>query len=145
MPDNDRGGSGSASLTVDDDLGEMDEGYSTSIGSSYLTTLASNVRKGVVENGRVYPDYGRNQYGLPMDEAELDRNDLQHAKFTMLLEGLHLAPITPYPQEILDLGTGTGIWAIGKSVIFLLLVACRNFFEDILMSATIIIHEIHQT
>jgi ubiquinone/menaquinone biosynthesis C-methylase UbiE len=25
---------------------------------------------------------------------------------------LHLAPIDPHPQRILDLGTGTGIWAM---------------------------------
>ena len=101
------------SLAADDDSTEVDEGYATSTSTSYLTSIASDVRKGVLENGRIYPDYGKNQYGLPMDEAELDRNDLQHSKFMMLLDGrLHAAPIANAPQEILDLGTGTGIWAI---------------------------------
>lgn len=53
-----------------------------------------------------------------MDEKEMDRNDLQHHKYTLLLsDRLYVAPI---PDErfaggdsrILDLGTGTGIWAI---------------------------------
>lgn len=40
-------------------------------------------------------------------------SDLQHAKFTALLgERLHLAPIGDAPQAILDLGTGSGIWAM---------------------------------
>jgi len=53
------------------------------------------------------------EYGLPIDEEELDRIDMSHAKYIMLLEKkLFLAPITPNPQRILDLGTGTGIWAI---------------------------------
>ena len=36
----------------------------------------------------------------------------------VLHDKLHLAPIANNPQRILDLGTGTGIWAIdmGKSV-----------------------------
>jgi len=44
---------------------------------------------------------------------QLDRNDLQHSKFLLLMnDELHLCPITPAPHRILDLGTGTGIWAI---------------------------------
>ncbi|TVY46435.1 Secondary metabolism regulator [Lachnellula occidentalis] len=50
---------------------------------------------------------------MPIDEEELDRIDLKHRLYTMLLgEKLFLAPIQPNPQRILDLGTGSGIWAI---------------------------------
>jgi ubiquinone/menaquinone biosynthesis C-methylase UbiE len=43
----------------------------------------------------------------------MDRNDFQHCKFTLLMDNqFHLAPINPHPQRILDLGTGSGIWAI---------------------------------
>lgn len=53
--------------------------------------------------------YGDLEYGLPVDDYELDRLDMNHQKYT-LLQGnrLFLAPITPTPQKILDLGTGTG-------------------------------------
>lgn len=37
----------------------------------------------------------------------------------LLLEGkLHLAPIGPDPQKILDIGTGTGIWAVDCADIY---------------------------
>lgn len=48
------------------------------------------------------------EYGLPIDEEELDRIDMSHAKYGMLLEKkLFLAPITEKPQKILDIGTGS--------------------------------------
>ncbi|KAL8890695.1 MAG: hypothetical protein Q9215_002203 [Flavoplaca cf. flavocitrina] len=49
---------------------------------------------------------------LEADEQELDRIDLKH-HITLLLAGgnLHLAPLD-HPKRILDIGTGTGIWAI---------------------------------
>jgi methylase of polypeptide subunit release factors len=37
--------------------------------------------------------------------------DLNHEILVQLLEG-HKAPIGKNPQRILDVGTGTGIWAI---------------------------------
>lgn len=38
---------------------------------------------------------------------------MQHSKFLLLMnDELHLAPIVEAPHKILDLGTGTGIWAI---------------------------------
>lgn len=44
-----------------------------------------------------------------MDEEELDRIDLSHAKYMLLMEGkLFLAPLPENPQRIIDLGTGTG-------------------------------------
>jgi SAM-dependent methyltransferase len=53
-----------------------------------------------------------------MDERENDRNDLQHHKFTLLLnDKLYAVPIPDsqlnnHNSRILDIGTGTGIWAI---------------------------------
>jgi ubiquinone/menaquinone biosynthesis C-methylase UbiE len=62
---------------------------------------------------RISADGENTEYGLPIDEEELDRIDMSHAKYVMLMEKkLFLAPISKNPQTILDLGTGTGIWAI---------------------------------
>jgi trans-aconitate methyltransferase len=55
---------------------------------------------------------------MPIDEKELNRNDLQHHKYFLLLkERLFVAPISSSTlssgnTRILDLGTGTGIWAM---------------------------------
>lgn len=44
---------------------------------------------------------------------EQDRMDLHHEIIIQMLDGaLHKAPIGKRPQRILDIGTGTGIWAI---------------------------------
>ena len=45
-------------------------------------------------------------------QIELDRLDLQHHVIKLLLNGeIHLAPLDN-PRRILDIGTGTGLWAI---------------------------------
>jgi ubiquinone/menaquinone biosynthesis C-methylase UbiE len=50
---------------------------------------------------------------MPNDDREQDRLDLKHHVFKLLLEGKYFkAPIDKNPQRILDVGTGTGIWAI---------------------------------
>lgn len=55
----------------------------------------------------------RKGYLLPNDESENDRLDIHNHLMTLLLDGnLHMAPIGKNPQRILDIGTGTGIWAI---------------------------------
>jgi ubiquinone/menaquinone biosynthesis C-methylase UbiE len=52
------------------------------------------------------------EYMLPNDETESDRLDMHHELCRQILEGkLFLAPVEN-PQRVLDLGTGTGIWAI---------------------------------
>ncbi|KAG0651516.1 putative methyltransferase tdiE [Hyphodiscus hymeniophilus] len=46
-------------------------------------------------------------------DIEQDRLDLQHQMVKIMLDGrLLLAPIKPDVQSVLDIGTGTGIWAI---------------------------------
>lgn len=48
------------------------------------------------------------EYGLPMDDDELDRIDMCHAKYCALInKRRYLAPVSD-PQKILDLGCGTG-------------------------------------
>ena len=102
----------SENFTDFDELFE-DEAYGSSAATSYETSIASYIHDGIEENGRKYPAYGKNMYGLPIDEREQERNDLQHAKFTLIIgKQLHLAPMSKSPSKILDLGTGSGIWAI---------------------------------
>ena len=73
----------------------------------------SSVRHYKYENGRRYHAFGEEgAYALPNDENEQDRLDLYHHIWSMLLGGeLYTAPLEK-PQAILDIGTGTGIWAI---------------------------------
>ncbi|KAL2071258.1 hypothetical protein VTL71DRAFT_12493 [Oculimacula yallundae] len=64
------------------------------------------------QNGRRYHAYKEGNYLLPNDESEQDRLDLHHHIFNLVAEGkLVYAPIEN-PSRVLDLGTGTGIWAI---------------------------------
>lgn len=92
--------------------------YADSDASSFLSSILSEVRRGVEIEGRLYPSYGKHEYGMPIDERELDRNDLQHHKYTLLLnDQLFIAPVpdetlNDASSRVLDLGTGTGIWAM---------------------------------
>lgn len=64
------------------------------------------------ESGRTFHGYKDGKYFLPNDAAEQDRLDLQHAGFLRLLDGrLYLAPLQD-PKFVLDIATGTGIWAL---------------------------------
>lgn len=58
-------------------------------------------------------DRSENTYILPEDQREQDRLDLQHALFLLSSDDkLALAPVGDNLRNVLDLGTGTGIWAI---------------------------------
>ncbi|KAG4026103.1 hypothetical protein MFRU_045g00480 [Monilinia fructicola] len=76
------------------------------------TSLTSGITRYREENGRRYHAYRDGKYLMPNDDDEQDRMDLLHHVFNLVLEGkLYLAPIEN-PQRVLDVGTGTGIWAI---------------------------------
>ncbi|KAK7936093.1 hypothetical protein PG985_001588 [Apiospora marii] len=68
----------------------------------------------VGESGRRYHGYKEGSYLLPNDEqAEQDRLDFQHAMMTLILGGkLVMAPIVETPKKVMDVATGTGIWAL---------------------------------
>jgi SAM-dependent methyltransferase len=55
----------------------------------------------------------------PNDDQACDNLDLFHHIFNLSLGGnLFLAPINPNPTRVLDLGTGTGLWAIDFADMF---------------------------
>lgn len=94
---------------------DTDDGYDTESVSGDSTSLASNVRDYIFENNRRYHKYKEGRYLIPNDDPEQEREDMKHAMIVHLCGGkLHFAPLED-PQEILDIGTGTGIWAIDST------------------------------
>ncbi|KAG6054346.1 hypothetical protein E4U32_006979 [Claviceps aff. humidiphila group G2b] len=88
------------------DLSNMEDDSSTA-------SLPSSILADTYECGRRYPVFGDVRYPMPIDEIEQSREDMQHTMLMMLMENkLFLSPIGDHPQKILDIGTGTGIWAI---------------------------------
>ncbi|KAJ9145131.1 S-adenosyl-L-methionine-dependent methyltransferase [Pleurostoma richardsiae] len=99
--------------TDSSDVGSSDS--DSALGSAALSStmsLRTSIYNYIEENGRTYHAYNSGKYMLPNDEREQDRLDLQHHSFKIMLDGaLHLAPLRN-PERVLDLATGTGIWAI---------------------------------
>lgn len=107
---------------LEEELLEADSGdsaYGESTKSSYLTSIASEVTRGTFENGRRYHSYGSAEYAFPNDDNEVERLDMQHLMMTALMQNqLWWSPINPNPLRVLDIGTGTGIWACDFADIF---------------------------
>ncbi|KAB8295732.1 hypothetical protein EYC80_008557 [Monilinia laxa] len=72
-----------------------------------------------VENGRRYQAYREGAYWQPNDEIQNEQIDISHRRYLSMLNGcLYLAPIPDDVERVLDLGTGTGIWAIDFADLF---------------------------
>ncbi|KAL1986789.1 hypothetical protein VTN96DRAFT_5654 [Rasamsonia emersonii] len=99
-------------IEVDVKATETDSAYGNEF-SVYSASLTSSVLDYRHENGRRYHGYRDGSYLLPNDDKESDRLDMIHEMtLTVMERKLFLAPIGPSPQRVIDLGTGTGIWAI---------------------------------
>ncbi|KAJ5680244.1 hypothetical protein N7536_011383 [Penicillium majusculum] len=108
----DNGDTSSVVSTTDDSDSVFDDGQSENT-SSYTASLLSDVKNYAYENGRRYHSYREGHYVLPNDEPEQDRQDLLHHVRNLVLNGrLFRAPLDKHIQRALDIGTGTGIWAI---------------------------------
>ncbi|PYI00074.1 S-adenosyl-L-methionine-dependent methyltransferase [Aspergillus ellipticus CBS 707.79] len=96
-------------IEVDDD---DDANFSASPALS-TASLGSSVLRYEFKHGRRYHADHMGNYPFPNDEPEQNRLDMIHHVFYRLLnDRLFLAPIDPNGKRILDIGTGTGIWAI---------------------------------
>ncbi|ETS88219.1 hypothetical protein PFICI_02047 [Pestalotiopsis fici W106-1] len=63
-------------------------------------------------SGRTYHGFKEGKYFMPNDGQEQDRLDFQHRALTILIdERLHAAPLKN-PKYVMDIATGTGIWAM---------------------------------
>ncbi|OCK81962.1 S-adenosyl-L-methionine-dependent methyltransferase [Lepidopterella palustris CBS 459.81] len=97
------------------DIGSDDRDSALGDDVSLLTmSVTSSVYNYRYEHGRRYHAYSEGKYLVPNDEPEKDRLDLQHHTFRLTADGaLYIAPISKSNvQNVLDVGTGTGIWAI---------------------------------
>lgn len=78
--------------------------------SSFTSVTSANFHHAY---GKRYHAYSDAHYMLPNNEQEIGRLEMQHRIWDIMLSGrLHLAPIRPDISHAIDLGCGTGAWAI---------------------------------
>lgn len=98
---------------VEDSGGDDDD---SALGVPLRESLAS-IRSSILayqqENGRTYHAMSAGKYFFPNDDEEIERLDLQHHLMTLTLQGKScLCPKSEGARSVLELGTGTGIWAM---------------------------------
>ncbi|UPK94434.1 hypothetical protein LCI18_005369 [Fusarium solani-melongenae] len=100
-------------IEADEDAGEEDPTLGSDAESS-TASLSSSILDYRTINGRTYhSDRGNAAYWGANDERQSEAMDIGHHMWTLSQDGaLHLAPLKDDIQKALDIGTGTGIWAI---------------------------------
>ncbi|RMD41190.1 hypothetical protein DV735_g3969, partial [Chaetothyriales sp. CBS 134920] len=89
---------------------DSDSGYDEKTLST--ASLRSSIYQYEEENGRSYHAFKAGKYLLPNDEAEQERMDIHHYAISVALgDRLFYAPLDN-PTAVVDIGTGTGAWAI---------------------------------
>ncbi|KAK8237765.1 methyltransferase domain-containing protein [Phyllosticta capitalensis] len=94
-------------------LGDVGDQLPAGLSSEFSASLTSSVVDYPEENGRRYHAYRAGMYIMPNDEKELERLNMMHFMFRKVLgDKIYRAPISKNTKRVLDIGTGTGIWAI---------------------------------
>ncbi|KAF6812104.1 methyltransferase domain-containing protein [Colletotrichum plurivorum] len=97
----------------DDDDDDRDSAFDAASIASSTASLTESVFDYRRLHGRTYQNSKTTEYWAPNDEQQNDGLDMIHNALLMVLDDqLCLAPIGNNPHRVLDVGTGTGIWAI---------------------------------
>ncbi|KAL1839886.1 hypothetical protein VTJ49DRAFT_1021 [Mycothermus thermophilus] len=96
----------------DNGVDDGDSGFNDSVSST--ASLSSSILRYRTILGRTYAsEIGQAEAWAPNDDIHTESMDIHHHACTLMLKGqLFLAPIKDDVQKVLDVGTGTGIWAI---------------------------------
>ncbi|WAO96647.1 Hypothetical protein NCS54_01432800 [Fusarium falciforme] len=96
-------------VTGRDDNDTCDDVESTFSSTASASSSIYEYRK---IQGRTYQSSNTTDYWAPNDEKHVEAFDVAHEWLTMMLDDkLYAVPLGDNPQRILDVGTGTGIWA----------------------------------
>jgi SAM-dependent methyltransferase len=89
-----------------------DSAYGASLASSN-TSLTESIFEYRRIHGRTFENSKTGGYWAPNDEQQNEGLDMiHHMLLHVLNDQLYLAPIGDSPGRVLDIGTGTGIWAM---------------------------------
>ncbi|KAH7122102.1 putative SAM dependent methyltransferase [Dactylonectria estremocensis] len=97
---------------------EHDDDVDSAIGDNEsITSSTASLTDSIFDyrtiNGRTFQSSKTTEYWGPNDDKQNNGLDIAHHFMTMIKDDkLFLAPIGDVPKKVLDVGTGTGIWAI---------------------------------
>ncbi|KXX73128.1 Phosphoethanolamine N-methyltransferase 3 [Madurella mycetomatis] len=82
--------------------------------ASSTTSLSESIMKYRKIHGRTFHNFNtETEYWGPNDELQNEHLDLNHQMLLVAMNNkLYFAPIGDSPQRVIDIGTGTGIWAL---------------------------------
>ncbi|KAH6974201.1 S-adenosyl-L-methionine-dependent methyltransferase [Ilyonectria sp. MPI-CAGE-AT-0026] len=107
-----------AQLPEQDEQDDVDSAVFDNVSSTAsLTSSILNYR--TIQGRKYHSERGNAEYWGPIDDTHQEAMDINHHVLTLLLgDKLHLAPLPENINKVVDIGTGTGIWAIDFADVF---------------------------
>ncbi|KAK1762737.1 S-adenosyl-L-methionine-dependent methyltransferase [Phialemonium atrogriseum] len=96
-----------------EEIDEDDSALGSDTASSTASLTSSILHYRTLHGRRYHSERGNAQYWASNDEQQNEALDILHHVLTLCTNGkLHQAPIKKGIQKAIDIGTGTGIWAL---------------------------------